>query len=148
MKILLGFVFAFFLMAAQRPINTRQNLDNFKILSNTPLLKTRWKLIELSSNILPSNSTQKEMYMILKSDSTVKGDGGCNTFSGSYAVGKNNEISFGEMVRTNVFCEGIDFERKFLNALSKADYYEIKGDTLSLKSQLVNLAKFVADKKQ
>jgi len=148
MKLLLGFFIAFCSMANYHSIDSGQSFDSFRAPSNTPLLETKWKLLELSNILIPKNATQKEMYFILKSDSTVKGDGGCNSFSGNYGLGKDNKISFGEMIRTNLFCAGIDYERKFLNALSKADHYEIKGDTLSLKNQMIILAKFVAGSKQ
>lgn len=117
-------------------------------LKNTelPLQNIHWKLIELSGKFIPANATAKEMFMVLKNDSTAAGNGGCNAFSGHYSLGKNNEISFGEMVRTNILCGGIDFERKYLDVLSKTDHYKISGDTLSLQNQFIDLAKFVGKK--
>ena len=138
----------FLLTISYRPINNNgsANTQNSSIKSSVPLQGTHWNLIELSNKMIPANATSKNMYLVLKSDSTVSGNGGCNAFSGNYSLGKNNQISFGEMVRTNVLCAGIDFERKYLNALAKADHYEIKGDTLSLQNQMVSLAKFTAAK--
>jgi len=114
--------------------------------ASVPLQGTHWKLVELSGKIIPVNATSKEMYLELKSDSTVSGNGGCNAFSGHYSLGKDNQIGFGEMVRTNVLCAGVDYEKNYLDALAKADHYAINGDTLTLKNELVNLAKFTAAK--
>lgn len=111
--------------------------------NDLPLQKTHWKLVELSGKEIPKNATAEEMFIVFKVDSTVSGNGGCNTFSGTYSLEKNSQISFGEMVRTNVLCPAVDFERTYLNALSKTDHYKITGDTLSLLNQLVITAKFI-----
>jgi heat shock protein HslJ len=50
------------------------------------------------------------------------------------------------MVRTNMLCSAVEFERKYINALSKTDHYKITGDTLSLRNQLVIIAKFIGEK--
>ncbi len=138
----------FFLAMNQRPLNKQTHASSrMPVLKKAaPLLGTRWNLVELSGKRIPVNATAKNRFIILKSGSTVSGNGGCNAFSGNYSLGKDNEISFGEMVRTNVLCPGIDVERNFLDALAKADHYDLKGDTLILKNQLINLAGFVAEK--
>jgi heat shock protein HslJ len=82
------------------------------------------------------------MYIILKSDSTVSGNGGCNEFSGTYSLGKNYDIIFGELVRTNILCPGIDYEKDYLNAIANTDHYEIVGNELLLQNKLTSLAKF------
>jgi heat shock protein HslJ len=115
-------------------------------LSN-PLVGTHWNAVELNGQQVTTNSTSKPMYLEFKSDSTVSGNGGCNAFSGGFSTGNKNEISFGDMVRTNVLCSGIDYERKFMNALAKADHYKISNDTLMLQNQMVDLVKLVAVKK-
>jgi len=141
MKTVIAAIVPVFLLAmVQFPLNLNKQRNA------VPLEGTRWNLIELSNKTIPANATAKNMFLVLKSDSTVAGNGGCNAFSGNYSLGKDNEISFGDMVRTNVLCSGIDFERKYLDALAKADHYNVNGDTLTLKNQLVNLAKFVAGK--
>jgi heat shock protein HslJ len=114
---------------------------------NTPLIGTHWNLVELNGQKVAINATSKPMYLEFKPDSTVSGNGGCNAFSGSFGTSNKNEISFGDMVRTNVLCAGIDNEKKFLDALAKSDHYKISNDTLILRNQMVDLAKLVAGKK-
>ena len=113
---------------------------------NSPLIGTYWNVVGLNGQQVATNTTSKPMYLEFKADSTVSGNGGCNAFSGNYSVGKDNEISFGQMVRTNVLCAGIDYEKNYVNSLAKADHYAINRDTLTLKNELVNLAKFVGGK--
>lgn len=109
-----------------------------------PLVGTRWALMELSNTKISSNPTSHNIFFILEKDSTVSGNGGCNTFKGGYTLGKNNSIQFGEIVRTNVSCEAIAVEQKFINALAGADHYYLTGDTLLLnRGASMNLAKFV-----
>src|SRR5690242_5233319 len=127
-------------------ITYKKSNPKSNILSDSPLQNTHWKLVELAGKEIPANATAKEMFIVFKNDSTVSGNGGCNTFSGQYSLGKNNEISFGEMVRTNMLCSAVEFERKYINALSKTDHYKITGDTLSLRNQLVIIAKFIGEK--
>jgi len=112
--------------------------------AETPLQGTRWDLVALSNANIASEKMPGNIYIILNKDSTVTGNGGCNSFTGKYSLGKNNVLSFGEMVRTNVACPAIDVERKFVNSLAKTDHYYIKGDTLSLnRGQFRSLVKLV-----
>jgi heat shock protein HslJ len=146
MKVLLIILAGCLAMASIPQSATNKKNNPKSTLSNSPLQNIHWKLVELGGKEIPGNATAKEMFIVFKNDSTVSGNGGCNTFSGMYSLGKNNEISFGEMVRTNMLCSGVDFERKYINALSKTDHYKITGDTLSLRNQLVIIAKFIGKK--
>ncbi|MDE3184652.1 MAG: META domain-containing protein [Bacteroidota bacterium] len=124
--------------------SNKPTCGNLILRAGAPLTKTHWKLVQLSNVPVPVNKAANEMYIVFKDDGTVSGNGGCNNFSGTYLVGKNNEISFGNMVRTNILCPEINFEEKYLNALAKADHYMIIEDTLSLQRQFISVAKFVA----
>jgi heat shock protein HslJ len=143
MKILIALLAVIFSLSAFKDNGLVHNVENTSTVSNNlPLLNTLWKLVELGVKKIPANATSKQMYLILKSDSTVSGNGGCNAFSGTYSLGKNNEIIFGELVRTNILCPGIDYEKSYLNAIAKTDHYEIVGNELLLQNKLTNLAKF------
>lgn len=147
MKTLFAAVLPIFLIAVSpRLLHYKEGLLPQKSILNSPvpLLETHWNLVELSGKKIPANATAKRMFLVLKSDSTVTGNGGCNAFSGNYSLGGGNEISFGAMVRTNILCGGIEFESRYLNALAKTNHYELKGDTLNFKNRLISLAKFAA----
>lgn len=148
MKILLAVFIGWFALSMNHIPS--KNLENNKMAftknADLPLQNTHWKLVELAGKQIPVNATSKEMFIVLKNDSTVTGNGGCNAFSGDYSLGKNNKISFGELVRTNVLCPGIDFERTYLNAIATTDHYQIMGNMLSLQHKFTSVAKFIAKK--
>src|SRR6185437_2260563 len=112
--------------------NSPSVTKNSSMPAETPLQGTRWDLVAFANTNIASEKMPGNIYIILNKDSTVTGNGGCNSFTGKYSLGKNNGLSFGEMVRTNVACPAIDVERKFINSLAKTDHYSINGDTLSL----------------
>jgi len=65
----------------------------------------------------------------------VNGSGGCNRYFGSYEV-KGKELTFGPVASTEMYCmdpEGrMDQEYAYLQALGKAERYEIKDGTLTI----------------
>ena len=112
---------------------------------NAPLFETHWKLVELMGHKIQDSSIKKEMYLVLKkTESRVEGNGGCNAFSSTFTL-QNNEITFGPLVSTKMFCQGIEAENEFFKALSSADHYYLKSDTLSLtQGKVLRVAKFEA----
>lgn len=112
--------------------------------SKIPLQETHWTLVELVGRPITDTPERKEMYLILRKDQNrVEGNGGCNAFSGTYIL-KNNEISFSPIVSTKMFCPGLEYENAFFKALSTANHYYIKDDTLSLtEGKILRVAKFI-----
>lgn len=112
---------------------------------NVPLFETHWKLVELMGHKVQDNAIKKEMYIVLKkTESRIEGNGGCNAFSGTFTL-QNNQIAFGPMASTKIYCQGIEAESEFFKALSTADHYYLKADTLSLtQGKVLRVAKFEA----
>src|SRR6185312_10356911 len=121
-----------------------KNPADTQTLLKTPLQETHWTLVELMGKPVSDTPERKEMYLILHKDQNrVEGNGGCNAFSGTYVL-KNNEISFGPLVSTKMFCPGLQYENEFFKALSTANHYYLKNDTLSLtKGKIMRVAKFI-----
>jgi len=119
--------------------------QNSETLVKAPLEETHWSLVELMGKPISDTPERKEMYLILHKDQNrIEGNGGCNAFSGTYVL-KNNEISFGPLVSTKVFCPALQYENEFFKALSTANHYYLKSDTLSLtKGKIMRVAKFIA----
>ena len=148
MKILLVVIIGF-ITVNMSSMTLKRNIPNMAkssfISAEVPLQGTRWNLVSLSNANTALDKTPGTAYLILNKDSTVTGNGGCNSFDGKYSLGKDNAIYFGEMARTNLSCSAIDLERRFINALAKTDNYYVKGDTLSLnRGRFNSLVKFVA----
>lgn len=112
---------------------------------NAPLFETHWKLVELMGHKIQDSATKKEMYLVLKkTESRVEGNGGCNAFSSTFTL-QNNQITFGPLVSTKMFCQGIEAENEFFKALSSADHYYLKSNTLLLtQGKVLRVAKFEA----
>jgi heat shock protein HslJ len=119
--------------------------QNSETLVKAPLEETHWSLVELMGKPISDTPERKEMYLVLHKDQNrVEGNGGCNAFSGTYVL-KNNEISFGPLVSTKVFCPALQYENDFFKALSTANHYYLKNDTLSLtRGKIMRVAKFIA----
>jgi heat shock protein HslJ len=67
-------------------------------------------------------------------DGSLSGSGGCNSYSGTFAV-DGNTISIGSIASTMMMCMGegvMEQEQAYLAALSKATTYAIDGTTLDL----------------
>jgi heat shock protein HslJ len=108
-----------------------------------------WKLIELRGEKVSEDVSTKEAYFILQAESnTIIGNGGCNSFSGTYELSEGNKIRFSKMVSTMMACLNMDIETEYLKVFGTADNFALKGDTLSLnKARMAPLARFVNIKK-
>ena len=109
--------------------------------SDASITETHWKLTELIGKKIPSTTQgHKEMYMIFKKGTDrVQGNSGCNNFAGSYQLKEGKRITFSQIASTKMACLDFDMntETQFLNVLSQADSYYIKGDTLQLTRALM-----------
>jgi heat shock protein HslJ len=116
--------------------------------ATAPLLETHWNLVELDGKKVGDSSTNKQMYILLKeAGNKVEGNGGCNSFSGTYALGKNNQIAFSDIISTRIMCPGIEYETAFFKAISLTDHYLFKKDTLSfMQGKTSTVARFVPGK--
>jgi putative lipoprotein len=97
------------------------------------LTNTYWKLVGIGGESYRHQSRNREPHVRFgKREGSVTGFTGCNSFTGSYSV-DGDALGLGEIAATQRACiEGMDVERRFLEALRQADRYEISGDTLKL----------------
>lgn len=114
----------------------------------TEIVEKYWKLIEIrGQKVTADDFASKEPHFTLKSaDNRVTGNGGCNSFFGTYELQSNaNRISFSKMGSTKMACMKPTVENEFLNVLETVDNYTVKNDTLQLnKARMAPMAKFVA----
>ncbi|MFW5936080.1 MAG: META domain-containing protein [Candidatus Hadarchaeota archaeon] len=105
---------------------------------NTISEDSMWELESFDSGgeeikVLPgTNITLK-----FEEENKFGGSAGCNSYGGSYEVGKenSNSISMGSIVSTEKWClnEGImDQESRFLSAMQDVSSYEVTPDHLKL----------------
>ena len=127
--------------STQTTTNTSQNTSN--------IVEKRWKLIELSGEELKAEEQTPEIFFILNGkDNRVTGNGGCNSFTGSYTLSEGNRISFSALVSTMMACMNMETETQFYKVLETVDNYTIKDNILSLnKARMAPLAKFTLSEK-
>ena len=114
---------------------------------HAPLRGTYWKLITLMGQPIPSSSnTLREPHLNFSTnEQTIGGNGGCNTFSGSYQSIDSSQLSFGPVISTKMYCDEAKYENLFFDVLGRIDNYLINGDTLVLRnSGMDSTAKFLA----
>ncbi len=156
MKYILFFVLSATLINCNSPKGVKDASASVQDIASDPvpvtpaaeLSGTYWKLTELRGQgiVVDTAAMSREPHMILHaSDSTVKGNGGCNGFGGNYEWKAPNRIKFDKVISTMMACEQLETENHFFEALRNADNYYIIGDTLILnKARMAPLARFVA----
>ncbi len=111
---------------------------------NASLTNTRWVLRALNDKKVFTPESGKEAYISLtKLDKRLSGNGGCNTMFSTYTLDGNN-IKFGVIASTEMYCAQMETETAFLKALEKVVKYRIKGDTLYLYDSVGMIAKLEA----
>jgi heat shock protein HslJ len=147
LKYFLIILFAFSSLLSCNSTKKSTNTDMSSANPNSELTETYWKLTELMGEpIVTTTGTKTEMRMLLKKEGNqVSGNGGCNSFRGSYTLLEGNRLSFSQLVGTKMACINMEKELTFMEVLQKADNYSIQGKILSInKARMAPLAKFEA----
>ncbi|MEZ5486963.1 MAG: META domain-containing protein [Steroidobacteraceae bacterium] len=103
---------------------------------NLLLEDTRWRLIQLGGEPLPTTSGRGRSRALLLFDAKqalISGSGGCNALSGSYR--RNDErITFAQLAGTMLACSGdlMNQERDFFASLGQARRWLVAGRWLEL----------------
>lgn len=124
------------------PVNQSKNE------TGTPLRGIYWRLTAVMGQSLTSGATTaKEAFIKFNVDGkSVGGNGGCNTFGGSYEMIDSSHISFGPIMSTKMYCEDAKYEMLFLDLLERVDNFYINNDTLFLRNKgMDSTARFVAN---
>ncbi|MFF0745621.1 META domain-containing protein [Streptomyces sp. NPDC004111] len=122
--------------------------DGGAVQSDLPLTGVRWT-VENSTVGGKKAAAPKDVYVEIDDKGTVKGNYGCNTFSGSASV-KGDTVKLDKLLSTQMACEQQDFEislRKTFKDPLKAKLNDgrltlttAKGDTVALTSKPVEPA--------
>ena len=97
--------------------------------SGPALTGTRWELVELNGNPIPSLE-KKPFIELFEKDARLTGHSGCNGFFGSYTH-DGDRLAFGPVGMTHMACQNImDLEHQFMNALDQTDAFQISGGFL------------------
>ncbi len=119
------------------------------IVPPSSLTNTYWKLVELDGKKINHHSMGSEqqaisdLYFIIKKDNVISGFSGCNKFSGNLSS-NDKKIKIGPLMMTRMACPAMEIEHQFNTRLTKADNYQIKGESLELFQDDSSVAKFIA----
>jgi len=99
------------------------------------LKNTYWKILSIQGNPVVSVEGERELFMQLRFDDSLKGFAGCNAIMGSYTT-KMRTLIFSNVASTRKYCApAMDQEQAYLQALVLVIMFEIKGEHLYLYDQ-------------
>jgi len=121
--------------------------ENYQLkkLFNNPLVTDKyWKLIELNGRKINTELQLKEAHFkLISNDNRVVGNGGCNSFFGTYQLLPGNRIKISTLGDTKMACLNDNVEDEFLFTLQSVEDYSINGDILSFSiAKMATLTKF------
>lgn len=98
------------------------------------LVDTKWILTKLNGDVLNLTNTELEQpFLKLNTkDNGVGGNGGCNSFGGTFILKDDQQIEFTQMMSTMRYCEGSTIEGVFMGNLQKAKNYILTDGELTL----------------
>lgn len=110
----------------------------------SPLTGTTWRLVELSGQPVAAAAGAKSPYLLLQAEGgRFQGFGGCNSFSGSYALEEGGRIRFSDVAATMMACPDMETESRLFEVLGTADSYALTERGLSLnRARMAPLARF------
>jgi len=102
-------------------------------LPDVSLTDTYWKLTEIDGQAAVLGAGGRELHMVLTSEGgQVRGFSGCNRFMGSYQQ-IESQLRFKPLAATQMAClEGMEQEKRFLEALGEVVRFTINGGSLAL----------------
>lgn len=100
---------------------------------DAPLQKTVWDLARIGDDALKEGATPKVPHLVFDPTTfRVTGNGGCNQFSGSYAL-DNDKLHVKGVMGTMMACIGdMSIEHKFLRTLPQVSQWKVQGNDLTL----------------
>lgn len=113
--------------------------DELMFVSVRPQLEnTKWLLEAIGNEKVENTSKENPIYIELtevEEGNRVAGMAGCNRYFGEYVVSGDEGLTFDKVGSTRMFCDNMEVETKYLNALDEVDSYEVDGLYLYLKSK-------------
>ena len=124
---------------------TTKSADNISAVDKN-LVEKKWKLTEINGVALSTMNPQPavEAFIIFQTgENRVRGNSGCNNFTGTYKTGPDKSLNFSGIASTRKMCIDMTIEVQMNKLFQAVDKYAIAGNTLSLNQAGKTLAKFV-----
>jgi heat shock protein HslJ len=107
----------------------------YRASAGTQALRGSWEVTGLYTGSAISSPVAGSTLTLEFTATDVSGNGGCNTFTGSYTLSSSNAIAIGPLASTLRACAdpAVDTqEQQYLAALGLAKTYRVTGDQLTL----------------
>lgn len=92
-------------------------------------------VIEMMGTPVQTSGLPSDAHLIFNSENEiVNGSGGCNRIFGRFELNKNKSIRFLEVGSTQMACQNMSFEKRFLDLLDQVRYYDFKDTKMLLKN--------------
>jgi heat shock protein HslJ len=123
---------------------TKKSTVSTTASSETALVGTYWKLIEVQGQPVDETKLTKPPFLLLNADGKLGTSAGCNTMMGGYTLKEPLGITFSQnMAATMMACPDMKLEDEFKAILTEVNNYAISGNFLSLsKNKMAPLARF------
>ncbi len=123
---------------------TKKTTVSVTTTSETALVGTYWKLIEVQGQPIDASKFGKPPFLLLNADGRLSTSAGCNTMMGGYTLKEPYGITFSQnMAATMMACPDMKMEDEFKAILTEVNNYAISGNFLSLsKNKMAPLARF------
>ncbi|MCE1198555.1 MAG: copper resistance protein NlpE N-terminal domain-containing protein [Marinilabiliales bacterium] len=123
-----------------------------KVLSDngTPLIGTKWIMVELRGKSIVKTSAWKELpFLQIAEDGKFSGYAGCNRFTGLVDLKEMGPIRFRRTASTMMSCPDMQTEQVVVMVLRMTDNFSLKGNKLTLnQGRMAPLAVFMAEGKK
>ncbi|MEL1245867.1 META domain-containing protein [Flavobacterium sp. DGU11] len=110
------------------------------------LTGTVWELSSINGQKVDAGSNRNGLPTAsFNTELKISGNGGCNTYSGSYNLNENEGINISQVMSTKMFCEG-SIENEYFKELGKVNMAKIDKDKLTLMEGVDERLVFVPKK--
>ena len=122
--------------AAETPSVTTPTPDATSSASTADgLVNTSWQLLSFGPSTTPADVLPDSVITLeFKEDGEMGGNGGCNTYGGSYSV-QDDTLTLQQVVSTLMACADMGVtnqEQQYLQALATVERFELTDDSLTL----------------
>lgn len=108
------------------------------------LTSKNWQLQSINGTAVESSQFSKGLpNATFSADNKIMGNGGCNTYSGSYNLNDEMGLNVSQVISTKMACDAMATETAYFDALNKANMVKIDPDKLILMDGVKEILVFV-----
>lgn len=95
-------------------------------------ISSQWIISRFDENENSAPEINKSSIITInEKEGSFHGNGGCNSISGKVKI-EGNSIKFSNMISTEMYCDNMPQETKFINSLENAETFKIEGCEMHL----------------